>query len=166
MFRHGPRAPARLAALVVWALAIPTPTWAASGQPGINADLDGRPIELRDATRYHCQDLDYPRIHCFRSESARDASAASLLAATGVTYVIVWENPSYQGASLIVSQDYTQLVTLFWNDRISSFKAKNGLYGRFWTDWFYGGTAYYFCCNQNIPTLGPYNDTFSAVQQL
>lgn len=166
MFRRGRRESALLVALLTGAVLIPAPAFATTGQSEMNADLEGKPIQLGEVSRYHCQDLDYPRIHCFRTEAARDSSAAPLLATSGVTYVIVWENPSFQGASLIVSQNYTQLVTLAWNDRISSFKAKNGLNGRFWTDWFYGGTAYYFCCNQQVTVLGSFDNTFSAIQQL
>jgi hypothetical protein len=162
MFRYGRRGSALLVALVVGAFVAPTTTLAAIGTP-VSADLEGTVIPLRDVNKYHCHDLDYPRIHCFRSEVTRDASARTLLATAGTAYVIVWENPSFQGASLIISQDYTALVTLFWNDRISSFKVQNSQSGRFWTDWFYGGTFYAFCCNQQVPLLGAYNDTFSSV---
>lgn len=152
--------------IAIVALSAPASVQAASGESVMTADLDGKPIALRDVGRFHCQDLDYPRIHCFRGEAARDASASTLLAAASSTYVIVWENAGYQGASLIISQDYPALVTLGWNDRISSFKGQNMGSGKFWTDWFYGGSAYQFCCNQQIPLLGSYNDTFSSVFRL
>jgi hypothetical protein len=155
---------ATLIALVV--LSAPGTVRAGTDKPAMTADLEGQPIALRDVAQYHCQDVDYPRIHCFRSQAARDASAATLLAAASSTYVIVWENAGYAGASLIISQDYPVLLTLGWNDRISSFKGQNMGSGKFWTDWFYGGSAYQFCCNQNIPLLGGYNDTFSSVFRL
>ena len=155
-----------LTALMVSTLALAPATIAASPTSKLTADLDGRPIALIDVAKYACQDIDYPHIHCYSTNSARDASAASLLASPSSTYVIVWEDASYAGASLIISQDYTVLATLGWNDRISSFKAQNSQSGRFWTDWFYGGTAYYFCCNSQVGYVGDaYNDTFSSVQR-
>ena len=161
----------RLAALAVAAgicmLTLgPATALAAPAGATMSADLDGRPIALSDVARYACHDIDYPRIRCFSSQAARDTSAAPLLASASATYVIVWADATFAGSSLIVSQDYTVLATLGWNDRIRSFKAQNNLNGRFWTDWFYGGTAYYFCCNQQVSYLGAYNDTFSSVQHL
>ena len=135
--------------------------------PAMSADLDGQPIPLTDVAKYACHDIAFPRIHCFSSEAARDASAAPLLASSSTTYVIVWADASYAGPSLIISQDYSAFVTVGWNDRISSFKAQNSTTGRFWTDWFYGGTADYFCCNQTVPYVGDaFNDTFSSFQYL
>jgi hypothetical protein len=154
-----------LVALVA-ALTAPVTTLAAASQSEMSAALEGKPIKLSDVSQYHCHDLDYPLIHCFRSESSRDDTTAARLAASGIPYVIVWENGTYSGNSLILSQDYTALVVLAWNDRISSFKVQNSQSGRFWTDWFYGGTFYAFCCNQTVPYLGPFNDTFSSVYRI
>jgi hypothetical protein len=152
--------------VLVAALTAPVSVFAAANQSEMSADLEGRPIKLSDVSKYHCHDLDYPRIHCFRSESSRDDATTSRLAASGVAYVIAWENGGYSGNSVILSQDYTVLATLAWNDRISSFKVQNSQSGRFWTDWFYGGTFYAFCCNQTVPYLGSYNDTFSSVYRM
>jgi hypothetical protein len=157
--------PAAVAAIICALTLGPATVVGASSSP-MTADLDGRPIALSEVAKHSCHDIDYPRIHCFATQAARDASAAPLLASSSATYVIVWEDASYAGSSLIISQDYTVLATLGWNDRISSYKAQNSLTGRFWTDWFYFGTAYYFCCNQQVPLLGVYNDTFSSVQHL
>lgn len=169
MFWRERRQSALLIALVASALTNPVSALGATDPSGMTADLEGRPIKLTDVSKYHCDDLDYPRIHCYRTESLRDASSAAglaALAASGTAYVIVWENGSYSGNSLIISQDYTVLATLAWNDRISSFKVQNSQSGRFWTDWFYGGTFYGFCCNQTVPTLGSFNDTFSSVYRM
>lgn len=165
------------AALVLLAavLLVPPATVTAAEAPTVvTADLAGRPIELEGVAGYHCHDLDFPRIHCFDSARARDAAlaleagAASLspLGVTAVSYVVVYEHASYGGASLVVSEDYTSLTFIGWNDRISSFKAQNGETGSFWWDWFYGGgMPYTFCCNQNVANLGTWNDNISSIQR-
>ena len=137
-----------------------------AGGVELSADVDGRPIALNAIPKYHCQDLDYPRIHCFRTPAALEASAANLLAATASAYVYAWDQPSYAGGSFIFTQDYLALATIAWNDRISSFKAKNSDTGHWYTDWFYGGTSWYFCCNVQQPFLGSFDDTFSSVHRL
>ena len=55
------------------------------------------------------------------------------------------------------------LAWIGWNDRVSSFKGKNAQTGTFYTDWFAGGSGYGFCCNQQVSSLGGFNDTFSSV---
>ncbi len=89
---------------------------------------------------------------------------APALAAAALDYVEVFENPSYGGASMYMAQDYSVLSLIGWNDRISSFKGLNGQAGIFYTDWLYGGSTWSFCCNQNISSLGAFNDTFSSVR--
>jgi len=64
-----------------------------------------------------------------------------------------------------VSQDYAALSAIGWNDRISSFRGRNSETGQFWTDWFYGGTWYAFCCNTSVSNLGSFNNTFSSIQR-
>jgi len=161
--------------LLMAVLLVPPATATATAAPTVvTADLAGRPIELASVASFHCHDLDYPRIHCFETATARDAelalegSARSLdsLGATAVSYVVVYENASYGGASLVASEDYSTLTFIGWNDRISSFKAQNGETGSFHWDWFYGGgTPYTFCCNQNVSNLGTWNDNVSSVRR-
>lgn len=62
-----------------------------------------------------------------------------------------------------MSENYSLLSLIGWNDRISSYVAKNSMSGAFWTDWLYTGVRYNFCCNQQVGSLGSYNDTFSSV---
>ena len=160
-------------ALLTAILLVPPATATAAEAPSVaTADVAGRPIELESVAGYHCHDLDYPRIHCFETATGRDAAlvlgagAESLgpLGATAVSYVVVYENVSYGGASLVVSEDYSSLTFIGWNDRISSFRAQNGETGNFHWDWFYGGgTPYTFCCNQNVPSLGIWNDNISSI---
>ena len=159
--------------LLVTVLLVPPATATAAEAPiGVTADLAGRPIELARVAGFHCHDLDYPRIHCFETARARDAALAleasagspGPLSTTAVSYVVVYEHGSYGGASLVVSQDYSSLTFIGWNDRISSFRAQNGETGNFHWDWFYGGgTPYTFCCNQNVPSLGIWNDNISSI---
>jgi hypothetical protein len=163
-------------ALLAAILLLPPVTATAAETPTVvTADLAGRTIELKSVASFHCHDLDYPRIHCFETAKARDAALAldagagspSPLGATAVAYVIVWEYATYGGSSLVVSQDYTALTFIGWNDRISSFKGQNGETGSFHWDWFYGGgTPYTFCCNQNVSSLGIWNDNISSVQRI
>jgi len=135
------------------------------GLSDLRADVRGRAIALAEVGRFHCHDFDYPRIHCFETSAELDAAVAAPLSATALDYVLVFENASYNGASMYISSDYTALAVVGWNDRISSFKARNSLSGRFWTDWFYSGSSWSFCCNSQISSLGSFDDTFSSVQR-
>jgi hypothetical protein len=131
----------------------------------LTADLDGRPIKLSEVGHWYCHDFDYPVIHCF-SEPARASAGLAGTAtalASGVTYVTVYEYTSWQGAFMHMSENYSILALIGWSDRISSFEVHNSMSGAFWTDWLYGGTRYNFCCNQEVNSLGGYNDTFSSV---
>jgi hypothetical protein len=158
--------------LVAIALVPPAHAAAAEKPVDVTADLGGQAIALGSVAGFHCHDLDYPRIHCFETARARDAAleleagagSPGPLGATAVSYVVVFEHASYGGASLVVSGDYSSLAFIGWNDRISSFKAQNGETGSFWWDWLYGGgTPYTFCCNQNISSLGIWNDNISSI---
>jgi hypothetical protein len=84
---------------------------------------------------------------------------------SGTEYVTVWDQAGFFGGSMSISQDYASLLTIGWNDRISSFKARNSQTGRFTVDWFFGGSSWPFCCNSQLSSLGAYDNTFSAVQR-
>lgn len=58
----------------------PDPAGAAS-EPVIEADLGGRPIPAVEVGRYHCTDIDYPLIHCYRTAAELEAAMARRLAA-------------------------------------------------------------------------------------
>jgi len=129
------------------------------------AYLDGRPIPLADVARYYCDDFSYPVIQCSTSPvvEATRASLTSLL--SSIDYVTVYEYAGYAGAYMNMSQDYSALSLIGWNDRISSFKARNSETGSFFVDWFYGGSTWSFCCNTQQPTLNGYDNTFSSVER-
>ena len=151
---------------VLLALVPSTPAMAA--EPQIVATLDGRPISMSEVSRYHCHDIEFPVIRCFRQASARilsiSAEAEALqIAAAGIVYVTVYDLASFAGSSFSISQDYDSLAAVGWNDRVSSFKAKNAETGRFYADWLHGGSSWAFCCNQSTGNLSTYSNTFSSV---
>jgi hypothetical protein len=154
-----------LVALVGSLLAAPT----AAAAPGkaddgdVVAYVDGRRIQVEDIPRYYCDDFSYPVIQCSSVPLVADSRALSASLLAGVDYVTIYDQASFQGTWMHVSQDYAALVTVGWNDRVSSFKGRNSETGRFWTDWFNTGSPWSFCCNANVSTLGSYNNTFSSV---
>ncbi len=139
------------------------------------ADLEGDPIALADAGAFHCHDLDHPAIHCFRSADALESAVAAAaaqqaadpvaLGGTAVAYVRIFEHSSFSGASAYLSQDYGNLGTIGWNDRISSYLVLNSETGAFHTATSYGGTTDYFCCNESVGSLGSLDNTFSSVRR-
>jgi hypothetical protein len=147
---------------------------AGPGDDGTNgqavwADLDGRPLDPGRVADFYCHDFDYPAIHCFRDSDQLELSVAPAVAAAqaaGVDYVVVFDYTWFQGPYMYISQDYTVLLLIGWNDRISSYMARNWQSGKFWTDWFFSGTSYQFCCNQQAASLGSFNNTFSSVHRL
>ena len=153
------------------ALASSTPAMAAA--PEIEATLDGRPIDVSDVGRYQCHDLDNPIIRCFRKAADRDLSidlelgisdaSVSGSAATTVVYVTLYDSPNFLGSSISLSQSYDALATIGWNDRVSSFRARNSATGRFYVDWFASGSSWSFCCNQSTASLSSWDNSFSSV---
>lgn len=179
-FQHG-RGLAVLAAALFVLLASASSVSARAPRPQeLSADLDGVPIELSEVSDWYCHDFDYPQIHCFSDPhrlelsslstqrsalTLSSSSGVSLASLTAVTYVTVYEFPSYQGAFFQMSADYTALSLIGWNDRISSFKGRNAESGIFYVDWFNGGSQWTFCCNQEVPSLNAYDNTFSSVRR-
>jgi hypothetical protein len=154
-----------VAMVIAGLVAAPMTPIVRAASPGIlTADLDGTMIDLTTVGTLHCHDFDYPRIHCFKTADALTTAIAPALAAAAIDYVEIFENPTYGGASMYMTEDYSALSLIGWNDRISSFKALNGQAGTFYTDWFYGGSSWSFCCGQNVSSLGGFNDTFSSVR--
>jgi hypothetical protein len=159
-----------IASLVLGSLAlggITNPSGAAAGGGGAvvtpTAYLDGKSIPLADVSRYYCDDFSYPVIRCSTSELVAEARATLTLALASVQYLTIYDQALYGGGWMHVSQDYTALVFIGWDDRISSFKARNSETGRFFTDWFFGGSIWSFCCNQQQASLGGYDNTFSSI---
>jgi hypothetical protein len=142
----------------------------------VRADLDGRPIGIRDIASYHCHDFDFPVIHCFRTDGELQSSTSAALATrqaqsmsamdalTANDYVTIYQYSGFQGPSMDLSQDYTGLFAIGWNDAVSSYRARNGYSGTFYSEWFGGGAATDFCCYASVSALSASKDnTFSSV---
>jgi hypothetical protein len=143
-----------------------SPVSAGSGSPErATADLDGAPLALEEVANWYCDDFSYPAIHCFRDAKRLEARREAMMATTAVTYVTIYDYATFAGSYMHVSEDYTALVFLGWNDRISSYKGRNNEDGHFYVDWYYGGTGYYFCCNQQAGSLGSFDNQFSSIHR-
>jgi hypothetical protein len=165
--------------LVILSLAFSMTGWnvgatAGSEEQQLTAYLNGRPIELADVGLWYCHDFDYPKIQCFKSSAGLERDVASRSTAQGGLsalavhgpndYVTIYAEPSYAGAYAHLSANYDQLWIIGWNDRISSYKARNTQRGEFFTDWFGSGYVRGFCCNTTMPWLtSTYDNKFSSV---
>jgi hypothetical protein len=142
---------------------------AASGALDIRADLEGRPIKAADISSYYCHDYAFPEIHCYSSAAELEAastSAQSFIAASfgPSDYVTIYSEPTYGGAYMHLSQNYDTLFWIGWNDRVSSYKPRNGARGTFWSDWYGTGRGTDFCCDQTVPYLpSSVDNTFTSV---
>jgi hypothetical protein len=141
----------------------PAPASAADPDQELTATLDGKPIPLADVSKYNCDDFAYPEIRCWSTKALQDARATLVTLLTSIDYVTIFDFTNFGGASMNVSQDYATLATIGWNDKISSFKGKNNETGTFWTDWFYTGTSFSFCCNTSVGNLNGFSNTFSSI---
>lgn len=143
------------------------------------ADLEGDPIAVRDVGRYHCHDLAYPRFHCFRTAERLEAAVAAMgrpttsrigtrsvaiASTTAISYVRIYELSSYAGSSAYLSQSYSNLGTIGWDNKISSFKSVNFGYGVFYTSTSFTGTTRSFYGGDAVSSLGTLDNTFSSVQ--
>ncbi len=149
--------------LAITTFALPSSASAADPDPELTATLDGKPIPVEDVGKYNCDDFSYPEIRCWSTRVLADARATLVTVLTSIDYVTIFDFTNFGGASMNVSQDYSTLATIGWNDRISSFKGKNNETGSFFTDWFYGGTSFSFCCNTSVGNLNGFSNTFSSI---
>jgi hypothetical protein len=131
----------------------------------VTALLDGTPIPLREVGDWYCEDFSSPQIRCYTEAAELEATVSGLLAVQAIDYVTVYDYPTYSGSYMHVSQDYSVLALIGWNDRISSFRGRNYESGVFFTDWFYSGVQYGFCCNQQASSLGGFDNTFSSIHR-
>jgi hypothetical protein len=147
----------------------------ASAAGPVRAVMHGRPISLARARSLSCHDFDYPVLTCFATAGEMQAAAATrarsaptrlragtaAVATTG--YVVVYVDGAYAGSARALSQDYSYLGTIGWNDVISSLKSY-GASGHFWENSPSGGFIYYFYATTQVSYVGDfYNDKFSAV---
>jgi hypothetical protein len=153
------------ASVTTTSVAQPRLVRAGDDAPELTATLDGKPISLEDVGKYACDDFSYPEIRCWSSRVLMDARATVMTLLTGTDYVTIYELASFGGSAMNVSEDYVTLSLIGWNDRISSFRGRNGASGAFYVDWFYGGAWWTFCCNQQSSGLGTFNNTFSSMRR-
>ena len=156
---------ALLLGIIPATIAGPLPGAAAADSAPLSAYLDGKPIALADVSKYYCDDFSYPVIQCSVSALVTSSRALVVSLLTSVDYVTVYDQAGFGGSYMNISQDYGWLATIGWNDRISSFRARNGETGTFFVDWFSGGSQWSFCCNTQQSTLGAYDNTFSSLQR-
>lgn len=181
LLRHG-RRPVGLAAVIalvaVWTVSTTT---TAADPMALKAELDGRPIALRDVSGYHCHDRAYPVIRCFSTALERDrdeglASAATIPAPAGngveaittaaIAYVRWYLDANYGGPSFDASIAYSDLRTIGWNDKISSFSTYPGGHPRWWRDGGFTGSLWDWGTT-SVPYVGDAaNDQFSSVGRL
>ena len=152
-----------LSSLTIAGLENPQATRATDPDQELTATLDGKPIPLEEVGKYFCDDFAYPEISCFSTRLLAGARATLVTLLTSVDYVSIFDLANYGGAYMNVSQDYSALALIGWNDRIGSFKGRNSETGSFFVDWFYNGTQWAFCCNTQTPSLGAYNNSFSSI---
>lgn len=131
----------------------------------LTAYLDGKPIPLKEVSKYFCDDFAYPVITCSASALISTTRSTLMTLLTSVEYATIYDNAFFGGAWMNVSQDYSAFSLIGWNDRVSSFKSRNSETGVFYTDWFWTGSQWSFCCNQQLTSLGAYDNTFSSIRR-
>jgi hypothetical protein len=140
-----------------------------SATGGIRAVMSGQPITLKAAERLSCHDFDYPILTCFETSAEMEKAAAersaarAKMTAASSGYIVVFEHGTYAGTSRTLSQSYSYLGDIGFNDKISSFKSY-GATGRFWEHAPPGGLIYFFYSTTRVSYVGDsYNDKFSAI---
>ena len=143
-------------------------------EPGrIRAFLGDREIPARESGRHHCHDFEFPVIRCYRSGRALDRAvatsgrrtAADGLSVTATNYVRVFEHQTYAGASAYLAYTYSDLRTIGWNDKITSYIVVNGGSGAFYEHIDHAGLTDSFCCGEWVSNVGStFNDKFSSVE--
>lgn len=132
--------------------------------------LDGRPAPLSLAASKHCIAQPSSTLVCFSRAAQRDRVfqsrlASTPLSATATGYVIAYQDSSYLGASVVLAQNYTNLGTIGWSDRISSYRVYTSLTGYFYQNSGYSGAFQSYCCFWQIPYVGnSFNDTFTSFE--
>jgi hypothetical protein len=152
-------ASAILAVTAVLSLAGPAVADPGEATPIVIADVAGKPIDITEIPSYNCHDRAFPKIHCFESASDLEQAMSveqpgmGIESVTATNYVVIYDEVSYHGGSMYVSQNYDTLAVVGWNDRIRSYKGLNGARGVFYIDWFATGSSLTFCCNVLDPSL-------------
>ena len=179
--QHGRRSVGLAAVVALVAAWIVSATTTAADPTALTAELDGRPIALGDVSAYHCHDRAYPVIRCFSTALERDrneglAGAATkpasdgarveAIAAAAYPYVRWYLDANYGGPSFDATIAYSDLRSLGWNDKISSFSTYSGGHPRWWRDVGFTGSPWDWGTT-SVPYVGDAaNDKFSSVERL
>ena len=148
----------------------------AAGSPGrseLHAAYAGHSIALAEVANHHCHDAMYPLIECFDLAIDRDLDLASQAASNALngapaalttSYVTWYETISYGGSSFTASTSYSDLSTIGWDNRISSFKSLSGGRPKWWQNTGFTGTSWRWLAGAQVPDVGAVaNDQFSSV---
>jgi hypothetical protein len=165
--------PRAVAGLISILLLVASPAVPATADSGARATLDGQPLPLVEVAEHHCHDLYGPVITCYRTSAQLEAAVKSVMddrdgtkGVAAVSYVRIFEHVDRQGASMYVAQDYTNLGSIGWNDRISAFRSVNAGAGKFYHDSYMSGMHYAFCCGVVVENVGStHNDKFTSVER-
>jgi len=155
------------------------PAAASASQPALSADLDGRAIALTDVSNFYCHDFDWPAIHCFSTPAAVERAVAQVAvernpeaadtaeAVSALSYIRVFDWTWYAGAYIYLSQDYSDLGAIGWNDRISSYTGSNDETSALFVDTYHQGAGIIVCCNNIASTLSStYDNKISSTERL
>ncbi len=141
------------------------PSTAGASQPFLSADLDGWPITLEEVSDYYCHDFDWPAIHCYSAAQALEHEVARVglqrapgaisakEAVSSLSYIRVFDLTWYAGPYIYLSQDYSHLSDIGWNDRISSYTGSNYETSALFVNNWYEGSGFFVCCNNKASTL-------------
>lgn len=142
-----------------------TPARSDPANDRLSATLDGLPLALSKVASYHCHDLRYPVITCFRDAEDRDRDVQEASAPDSLPYVNVFRDENYGGQSYIISESEPNLTSIGWNDVITSFKSTNSGRPRFYQDASYGTPSWRWPAGAWVANVGsPANDKFSSVE--
>lgn len=134
--------------------------------------LGDKIIDQDRAASLHCHDLEVGIVRCFTTDAEMLDAAAKVFADQGsrelglllAGYVVVYEHVNWDGASRTLSQDYPNLGSIGWNDKISSLTSY-GATGRFREHSPAAGFIYSYTPNTDVTYLpSPYNDAFSRFE--
>lgn len=130
----------------------------------MRATLDGAPLPLSKVASYHCHDLRYPVITCFRDADDRDRDMLRPDVVDSLPYVRVFRDEDYGGLSYIISESEPNLGSIGWNDVITSFKSLNNGRPRFYEHASYGDPSWRWAAGAWVANVGIWaNDKFSSV---
>ena len=149
---------------------------AASNSPRQIAFFHGKEIPLSRVAQNHCHNALGSTILCFDSQAERDASLRRTIDAQremspasdlSVNYVTFFADINFGGASFTTADPISDLGSIGWNDRISSFKSLNSGHPKWWKDISYSGPAWQWVAGSWVANVGSdANDQFSSVQNV